>query len=400
MADQGGKQSGAERRGYAPPPTLTEVIAAKERELGIDDANQALDPEAKAARLVTAYSSLATPIGQAVKDAREVQWVVKNMIARGGLYLLAGNPKRARKSLLCLEMCLAVARGRTFLGMPATANKAIFANFEDGYIRCARRLKQLGVPDDAPFNVDLIASRGGFGLLCTYIKWQRPPFVVLDPMVEIELLMGVRDENRSDQIANMLADLRDLAREANTALLAPHHLARAGQNVRGSTAFEGSVDGWLIVRTSKDGVYTLESTNRDAPDMTIPFALEFGEGYVKVSATAPPIVGPIPEFSMKKSNGAGGKKSPGRPAGTTDDMARNALLQALANSTDGLGWDDRRAATNVGADRFRAIQAGLVRDGLAEQRGRKMYLTPKGTLEAKKSEPQPVDEFTNTPPTS
>jgi hypothetical protein len=395
MANQSGNNSGGGggRAPYAKPPGLAELIDREERRLGISDENSALSPDQQDDVLDKAYERVAVPVGQAVKDAKDVRWIVRNMLARGGLYIIAGNPKKAKKSLLCLELCLQVSRGKPFLGLGTAKLKAIFANFEDGYERMARRLRDFGVSPDALDDVDIVAQRGGFATLLVYIKWRKPPFVVLDPTIEIERLMGVQDENKSDQIADMLGDLRELGRTTDTTILMPHHLTRATQMIRGSGAFEGSIDGYIYVRQQKDGSMALEITNRDSEDVKIPFAVTFIDGRTRITTTGPPVVGPLSEFSMKKNASASTDKGAAKFSGPTDDVARDALLRALLNSTDGLGRDDRRAAAGVRVDRLAKIQSELIQEGLVVQKGRKMVLTPKGAEGLQKREPKPIDDL-------
>jgi len=381
MADQNDN-----RDRFAPPPTLTQTIALEERRLGIDDDNQALSPDEKDAALLRDYNRIAAPIGQLVKEAKPLDWVVENLIARGGLYALAGSPKKARKSLLALDMCLAVAQGRPFLGLKTNKGKAVFANFEDGRARCARRLKEFGISPDALDNVDVVADRNAFPTLCAYVKWFKPAFVVLDPLMELELLMGVRDENRSDQLGAMLGQLRDLARDANSAIMAPHHLAKATQNMRGSSALEGALDGWIYVRQKeKEGTLSLEWTNRDSEPGTVGFGIDFTGGRTRVAATNAPVYGPLPEQSGRGQGAGAGGKGAAKYTGPSDAQARSALLTALLNSTDGLGRDDRKASAGVGVDRLQKIQSELLQEGLVEQKGRKMVLTEKGKESATKA---------------
>ena len=362
-------------------PDLAQIIAVEESRLGIGDDNSALSPDEKDAILDAAYSGIATPIGEAVKAATDVPWIVENFVARGGLYVLAGNPKKSRKSLLALDLCLAIATGRPFLGLPVVQPvRTIFANFEDGDERCARRLRDYGVQPGSGAGVDLVTSRGGFPTLCTYIKRRMPPFVVLDPMIEIEMLLGCTDENKSDQMGKLLGDLRELVRSTRTAVVAPHHLSRERQNLRGSTALEGAIDGWFIVRQQTDGTLALECTNRDCQDMRVRFSIAFTDRGARVQAIGAPEIGPLPEYKAK--SGSNGSKASAKANGPSDVEARGSLLLALLNSADGLGRDDRRVAARVSNSRLANIQDGLVRDGLIEQRGRKMLLTPKGTEEA------------------
>lgn len=75
------------------------------------------------------------------KQFKQIEWVVKDVIPAGNM-LLAARPKM-RKTWLALQLALAVARGRDFLGWKCEQRDVLFLGLEDNERRIQNRIKTL-----------------------------------------------------------------------------------------------------------------------------------------------------------------------------------------------------------------------------------------------------------------
>lgn len=75
------------------------------------------------------------------KEFKKITWVVKDVIPAGNI-LLAARPKM-RKTWLALQLSLAVARGRPFLGWECEQGDVLFLGLEDNERRVQNRIKTL-----------------------------------------------------------------------------------------------------------------------------------------------------------------------------------------------------------------------------------------------------------------
>jgi len=113
--------------------------------------------------------------------------------------------------------------------------------------------------------LDLDADRQA---LAETVAHHRPKLLVLDPFVRLHRV----DENVSQQVAPLLAFLRELQRQHNLAVLVVHHArkgaanCRAGQALRGSSEFHAWGDSNLYLRC-KDETTTLTVEHRAAPSI-------------------------------------------------------------------------------------------------------------------------------------
>ncbi len=75
------------------------------------------------------------------KEFKKVEWIVQDVIPAGNM-LLAARPKM-RKTWLALQLALAVARGRQFLGWNCNKRDVLFLGLEDNERRIQNRIKTL-----------------------------------------------------------------------------------------------------------------------------------------------------------------------------------------------------------------------------------------------------------------
>jgi hypothetical protein len=195
------------------------------------------------------------------------EWVVDEILPRGSLTLLAAREK-AGKSLLAVDLCCSVAAGEPFLDRAVTPGPTLLVPAEDHIREIQDRVQtRLGGRDDPPVLVlpvngftedhirleDPASMQGLYDLLAT----EEVATMVLDPMRELHH----QREDSADDMGPLLAPLRQMAHQTNTAIVLNHHMSRSGHS-RGSTAIKAAADQeWAFQRTTtEDG--SLEETVR------------------------------------------------------------------------------------------------------------------------------------------
>lgn len=174
--------------------------------------------------------------------------------------IVGGEPKCC-KSFLALELAVAVASGRPALRRFAVAEPGpvLLYAAEDALHVVRERLVGIcaaaGVELDAlalhvitapSVRLDLQADREA---LRETVSGLRPRLLVLDPFVRLHRV----NENAADEVAPLLAYLRELQRTHGCAVLLVHHArkgghARAGQALRGSSELHAWGDSNLYLR--------------------------------------------------------------------------------------------------------------------------------------------------------
>jgi hypothetical protein len=216
----------------------------------------------------------------------ERRWLIEDLWADEAVGIIGGEPKCC-KSFLALDMAVAVAAGVPCLGRFRTMRKGrvLLYGAEDALhvIRerlegiCARGGVSLEAIDiqviTAPtLRLDLEDDRNR---LFETVAALRPILLVLDPFVRLHRI----DENASQEVAPILAYLREVQRRFSLSVVLVHHAKkgaakiRDGQALRGSSEFHAWGDSNLYLRRTQDGLL-LAIEHRAAPSLAgIPLVL-------------------------------------------------------------------------------------------------------------------------------
>lgn len=175
------------------------------------------------------------------------RWLIKDLWADEAVGVIGGEPK-SNKSVLALDMSVAVASGTPCLGRFETMQKGrvlVFAA-EDAQHVVRSRLDGLSRSHGVDFEtldvhvitapslrLDLESDRR---LLVTTVELLKPKLLVLDPFVRLHR----RDENVSAEVAPLLAHLRELQRCCSLAVVLVHHAKKGASHMRGGQALRGS----------------------------------------------------------------------------------------------------------------------------------------------------------------
>jgi hypothetical protein len=241
--------------------------------------------------------------------APERDWLVENLWAEEAVGILGGEPK-CGKSFLALDIAVAVAAGCPCLRRFAVpkAGRVLIFPAEDALHIVRRRLDgicqaagvslsalDIQVITASSLRLDLEQDRQA---LAQTVDQIRPLLLILDPFVRLHRV----DENVSQQVAPLLAFLRQLQREHHLAVLVVHHArkgarhSRAGQALRGSSEFHAWGDSNLYLRRSGD-LITLGVEHRAAPSIAdLPLHLVANDGAlafrINTAPSPPPVLSP------------------------------------------------------------------------------------------------------------
>ena len=179
--------------------------------------------------------------------AEQQRWLIEDLWADEAVGVIGGEPK-SNKSVLALDMSVAVASGTPCLGRFAAMQKGrvlVFAA-EDAQHVVRSRLDGLSHSHGVDFEsldvhvitapslrLDLESDRR---LLVTTVELLKPKLLVLDPFVRLHR----RDENVSAEVAPLLAHLRELQRRCSLAVVLVHHAKKGASHMRGGQALRGS----------------------------------------------------------------------------------------------------------------------------------------------------------------
>lgn len=206
-------------------------------------------------------------------------WLVDNLWADQAVGFIGGTPKSC-KTWLGLDMAVSVATGSPCLGHfpvrrsgPALvylAEDSPHAVRERLAALCHHRRTSLEALDlriitspSLRLDLELDLER-----LDATLAQHTPAMLLLDPLVR----MHRADENNAQEMAHILAELRDLQRRHDTALVLTHHARKNqrsqqhGQSLRGSGDLHAWVDSALYLSHQHDRLQlAIEHRNAPAP---------------------------------------------------------------------------------------------------------------------------------------
>lgn len=194
----------------------------------------------------------------------ERRWLVEDLWSSQAVGVIGGEPK-CGKSFLALDIAVAVASGTPCLRRfnVGSAGPVLLFAAEDALHIVRERLHGIATIAGVDFDeldVHVITAPtvrldldGHRRQLRATVARVRPRLVVLDPFVRLHRC----DENAAAEVAPMLANLRELQRSFETAVLLVHHArkarhARAGQALRGSSEIHAWGDSNLYLRRNGD----------------------------------------------------------------------------------------------------------------------------------------------------
>ncbi len=157
-------------------------------------------------------------------------------VLRQGHKMLIAGPSKAGKSFLQIEMCIAIAEGRKWLGWQCTQGRVLYVNLELDRASCLHRFKDVyhalcWKPENLK-NIDIWNLRGRSRpmdklapMLIRRAAKKNYIAIIIDPIYKV--ITG--DENSADQMANFCNQFDKVCTELGVAVIYCHHHSKGSQ---------------------------------------------------------------------------------------------------------------------------------------------------------------------------
>ena len=159
--------------------------------------------------------------------------LIEGVLRQGHKMLLAG-PSKAGKSYALIELCIAIAEGKSWLGFPCAQGKVLYVNLELDDKSCLHRFndvrKSMGIPYTHPVEIWHLRGRScpmdklAPKLIRRAMK-QNYIAIVIDPIYKV--ITG--DENSADQMAAFCNQFDKVCTELGCAVIYCHHHSKGSQ---------------------------------------------------------------------------------------------------------------------------------------------------------------------------
>lgn len=169
-------------------------------------------------------------------DLPEIAPPLIDGVLRQGHKMLIAGPSKAGKSFSLIELCIAIAEGKSWLGWSCAQGRILYVNLELDRASCLHRFKdvynKMYIKPDNLRNIDIWNLRGRSSpmdklapKLIRRAKQKNYIAVVIDPIYKV--ITG--DENSADQMAAFCNQFDKICTELGTAVIYCHHHSKGSQ---------------------------------------------------------------------------------------------------------------------------------------------------------------------------
>lgn len=166
--------------------------------------------------------------------------LIDGVLRQGHKMLLAG-PSKAGKSFALIELCCAIAEGRTWMVWPCAKGRVMYVNLELDRASCLHRFKDvydaLGWEPKNIENIDVWNLRGKSvpmdklaPKLIRRAAKKHYTAIIIDPIYKV--ITG--DENSADQMAHFCNQFDKVCTDLGSAVIYCHHHSKGGQGQKRS----------------------------------------------------------------------------------------------------------------------------------------------------------------------
>jgi hypothetical protein len=192
-----------------------------------------------------------------------VDWLWQGRLAAGTVSGVFSKPK-VGKSTFSRNLCLAVAQGTDFLGLPVKKGPCIYLALEERVEDVVADFRAMGATGDEQILVhaDAIPCTGILALL-GLVQERKPVLVVIDPLFR---MVHIRDEKAYAETYAALGPLIDVARSIGTHIQVIHHMGKGLKldpvdSPLGSTGIAGACSS-LVVLKRTEAYRTIQTVQR------------------------------------------------------------------------------------------------------------------------------------------
>lgn len=280
---------------------------------------------------------------EVAKTAKPMEWAVEGLVPARAQIVLAGPAKLGRKSMLAHWLIMCVSEGKPFLDCKTYRRPCIYCHLEGGFERAARRWKSFGEGRVEPLELDGCTRTVRFGIpgyeRSLDALRQEQVLIIADPLVRVTAHRGI-DENDPTEVTRFLYEHEELVNVGpGSVLFWLHHFRKAGDRMRGSTAYEAAVDGWFeSFPTDDKDTLRIEVTLRDGESKVLGarFMVE-ADGTFAFDAVEPPARRSLQPERRSRGNGKS-KSSESEPALYAADVDTLRFALAEAGPSPSGGW--------------------------------------------------------------
>jgi|GEM_PF-2964097 hypothetical protein len=284
-------------------------------------------------------------------DFQEPPPYCQSLIYPKGITVLGGEPK-AGKTLIMLNLALALANGKPFLNFEIQKPcRVLFLQAELSEGRLKERLNSIspvwGTPKDWLYLATVrvfLNEKTGFEIINKLIAQTIPDVIFIDPL--IEYFSG--DENKQQDMRQLTDRLTQLTTD-NRAVIISHHLRKNSDgrspdfnSLRGSSVLFGRVDTAILIAPDLNGQIIVDFKTRNCvrpPKIIAGFDENLSLKYIKEAGTRKvtdeaifELMKTTPETTIKNLAERLAQKCDCKK-GTAENHIRNAIKKGKLNKT-------------------------------------------------------------------
>jgi len=190
----------------------------------------------------------------------EALWIIDELVRRGSLSILAGDPK-VGKSTLITHMVSCILQGKVFVDRTTTRARCLYYSLEEIGAEVKQRFLNYGLTDEPLYVREGYVPPSQFASILTAdIAASGAEFVLIDPLFDI---VEVESANDYVPVNRAIKDLLYVARHTGAHVCCIHHSAKGTGTILGAQSLRGGTDfNMYLLKDEKTGDRLLHSENR------------------------------------------------------------------------------------------------------------------------------------------
>jgi archaellum biogenesis ATPase FlaH len=224
-------------------------------------------------------------LGMEFKD----DWVVEELIPRGGITIVSGAPS-SFKTWIIMQMAISISKGEPFLGRFKSVDPTgvLMIDKENPLRVLQLRMKLLGATDNLPIYFIsqedfLVTKNKHVERILKICEKKNIKVIFIDSLIRI----SKAEENSAKEMSEVTWQIRKFCKAGKTVIVTHHdrkeglHRSPARNRLRGSSDILASVDSHLAVTKKGDDVVIVEQAKLRIKKEIKPFELTLREGTEK-----------------------------------------------------------------------------------------------------------------------